>query len=78
MVVVPKGARVAGKSIREIASMEAFPAQCIFIAVYSEERGQFNIPRGEQVIHEGDELFLIASAENIKKVDEFVSSIKEG
>ena len=78
MVVVPKGARVAGKSIREIASMEAFPAQCIFIAVYSEERGQFNIPRGEQVIHEGDELFLIATAENIKKVDEFVSSIKEG
>jgi len=76
MVVVPKGARVAGKSVREIALMEAFPAQCIFIAVYSEERGQFNIPRGEQVIHEGDELFLIASSENIKKVDEFVSSIK--
>lgn len=78
MVVVPKGARVAGKSIREIASMETFPAQCIFIAVYSEERGQFNIPRGEQVIHEGDELFLIATAENIRKVDEFVSSIKAG
>jgi len=78
MVVVPKGAQVAGKSIREIATMEAFPAQCIFIAVYSQERGQFNIPRGEQVIHEGDELFLIATAENIKKVDEFVSSLREG
>ena len=77
MVVVPEGARVAGKSIREIATMEAFPTQCIFIAVYSQERGQFSIPRGEQVIHEGDELFLIATAENIKKVDEFVSSLRK-
>jgi hypothetical protein len=28
------------------------------------------------VIHEGDELFLIATAENIKRVDEFVSSLR--
>jgi trk system potassium uptake protein TrkA len=77
MVVVPKGARVAGKSIREIATMESFPPQCIFIAVYSEERGEFHIPRGEQVIRENDELFLIATAENIRKVDEFLSSVKD-
>ena len=77
MVVVPKGARVAGKSIRDIVTMDGFPAQCIFIAVYAQDRGQFNIPRGEQVIDEGDELFLIATAENIKKVDDFVSSLKE-
>ena len=77
MVIVPKGARVAGHSIREIATMQDFPPQCIFIAVYSEERGEFNIPRGEQVIHEGDELFLIATAESIRKVDEFLRSVKE-
>jgi trk system potassium uptake protein TrkA len=77
MVVVPTGARVAGKSIREIATMEGFPPQCIFIAVYSEQRGEFNIPRGEQVIHEGDELFLIATAGSIRKVDEFVSSVED-
>ena len=74
MVVVPKGARFAGKSIREIVAMEGFPPQCIFIAVYAEERGEFSIPRGEQVIHEGDELCLIATAENIKQVDEFLAA----
>jgi trk system potassium uptake protein TrkA len=77
MVVVPKAAQVAGKSIREIVTMEGFPAQCIFIAVYAAERGQFSIPRGEQVIHEGDELFLIATAENIKTVDEFLASTRK-
>ncbi len=77
MVVVPKAARVAGKSIREIVAMEGFPPQCIFIAVYAEQRGQFSIPRGEQVIQEGDELFLIATAENIKKVDEFLASTRK-
>ncbi len=77
MVVVPKAARVAGKSIREIVAMDGFPSQCIFIAVYAEQRGQFSIPRGEQVIQEGDELFLIATAENIKKVDEFLASTRK-
>ena len=68
VIVVPKAARVAGKSIVEITSDPEFPAQCVFVAVYNHDREEFCIPRGRQVITEGDELFLISKAEHIKKV----------
>jgi trk system potassium uptake protein TrkA len=74
MVMVPKGGVVAGLTIRQIAENKAFPEQCVFIAVYAEEKGEFTIPRGEQVINEGDELFLISTAENIRKVGDFLTA----
>jgi trk system potassium uptake protein TrkA len=78
MVIVPKGGRVAGKTIKQIAGDEAFPSQCVVIAIYSEEKGEFRIPRGEQVINEGDELFLISTAENIRRVADFLTTLAQG
>jgi trk system potassium uptake protein TrkA len=78
MVIVPKGGQVAGKTIKQIAGDEAFPSQCVVIALYSEEKGEFRIPRGEQVINEGDELFLISTAENIRKVADFLTALAQG
>jgi trk system potassium uptake protein TrkA len=74
MLIVPKGAKVVGQTIREIADHKAFPSQCVVIAVFAEEEGEFSIPRGEQVINEGDELFLISTAENIRKVADFLTA----
>jgi len=74
MLIVPKGANVAGQTIREIAGNKAFPSQCVVIAVFAEEKGEFSIPRGEQVIHEGDELFLISTAETIRTVADFLTA----
>ncbi|MBN2136326.1 MAG: TrkA family potassium uptake protein [Sedimentisphaerales bacterium] len=68
VVIVPDEARVAGKSIVDITSDSDFPAQCVFVAVYNQARDEFCIPRGNQVIGEGDELFLISPAEDIKQV----------
>ena len=45
-----------------------FPSQCVFVAVLNQEKDEFCIPRGKQVINEGDELFLISPAEEIKQV----------
>lgn len=73
MVIVPKGGQVAGKTVKEIAGDASFPSQCVFIAIYSGEEGELCIPRGEQVICEGDELFLISTAENIRKVADFLT-----
>jgi Trk K+ transport system NAD-binding subunit len=42
--------------------------------VYNHEREEFSIPRGKQVINEGDELFLISAAENIKKAVDFLTA----
>jgi trk system potassium uptake protein TrkA len=74
VVVVPKGAKVAGKSVKDIAASRKFPAQCVFAAVYSQGREEFSIPRGDQAINEGDELFLISTAENIKEAVDFLTA----
>ena len=73
MVVVPEGARVAGKSIVAITGDSDFPSQCVFVAVYNQEKDEFCIPRGKQIINELDELFLISPAENIKQVVELIT-----
>lgn len=72
-VVVPQGARVAGKSVKDIAESRKFPSQCTFVAVYNKQNEEFTIPRGKQVISEGDELFLISAAEDIKAAADFIT-----
>ncbi len=74
MVIIPQGAKVAGQSVEAIARHPKFPSQCVFIAVYSEETEEFSIPRGERVIREGDEVFLISTAEDIKKAADFLTA----
>lgn len=73
IVVVPKDGKAAGMSVKQIAESKDFPSQCTFIAVYNRENEEFSIPRGKQVISEGDELFLISTAENIKKAADFLT-----
>ncbi len=73
MVVVPQGAKVAGQSIKDISKNPDFPQECIFIATYNQEKEEFSIPKGAQVINEGDELFLISKAENIKAIADILT-----
>jgi len=71
---VPEHAKVAGKSVQDIVGSRRFPSQCVFIAVYNQQTEEFLIPRGKQVINEGDELFLISTAENIKKAVDLLTA----
>ena len=73
MIIIPEGAEAAGKTVATIAGAPDFPSQCVFIAVYNHGKEDFAIPRGEQVICEGDEVFLISTAEDIKQAVEFLT-----
>jgi trk system potassium uptake protein TrkA len=77
IVTVPELAKVANKSVEHIVGSRHFPSQCVFIAVYNQEKEEFSIPRGKQVINEGDELFLISTAENIKQAVDFLTAKKK-
>ena len=74
IVNVPDGAKVAGKSVKDIVDSRHFPSECTFIAVYDQKTEEFSIPRGKQVINEGNELFLISAAEDIKKAVDFLTA----
>ncbi len=77
MVTVPEGAKVAGKSVKDIVESHDFPSDCVFVAVYNQQTEEFAIPRGKQVINEGNELFLISAAENIKVAADFLTAQNE-
>jgi len=76
LVKVPEGAKVAGQSIKDIVGSRHFPSECTFVAVYDQKTELFSIPRGMQIINEGNELFLISAAENIKKAVDFLTAKK--
>jgi len=78
MTVVPKGAKVSGLSIQEIGDSAGFPSECTFVAVYNKENEEFNIPRGQQIIKEGDKLFLISRTEHITEAADFLTALREG
>jgi Trk K+ transport system NAD-binding subunit len=42
--------------------------------VFNQEREEFAIPRGNQVINEGDEVFLVSTAEDIKEAADFLTA----
>jgi trk system potassium uptake protein TrkA len=71
-LVLPEGARVAGRMVQEIARDPAFPPDSVFIAVFNREKDEVAIPRGQQVINEGDELLMVSPAEQIKNVTDFL------
>jgi len=74
MVVIPKKAKVAGKNVESITKNSKFPSQCVFIAVYRSKKGTISFPRGDQIIDEGDEVFLIAPTDDIEKTADFLTA----
>ena len=75
MVTIPQGSRAAGKSVGDITKDSRFPAQCVFFAVYNNETEEISFPRGEHIINEGDQVFLVAPTENVKKAADFLTDI---
>lgn len=72
MVIIPQGAKVAGRSVGDIADNSKFPRQCVFIAAYNQEAEELSFPRGDYVINEGDSVFLISPTENVKRAADFL------
>ena len=74
MVIIPEEAKVAGKNVQEITKSGKFPDQCVFIAVHSLGAEEISFPRGDHVINEGDSVFLIAPAGNVKRAADFLTA----
>jgi trk system potassium uptake protein TrkA len=74
MVVIPQDAKVSGKTVADIARNSGFPDQCVVIAVYSQEEEEISFPRGDNVINEGDEVFLISPTEDVKSAADFLTA----
>ncbi|MBN2053336.1 TrkA family potassium uptake protein [bacterium] len=64
---VPADCRRDGMSVAEIAGSSDFPRQCILSGIYREAADSFIIPRGDQRIQSGDQLFVAADVESLRQ-----------
>ena len=65
--VIPEGARVDGKTVKEITGDKRFPRDCVVAGIYREATQKFIFPRGDILIHAGDQVFLAADIANVQK-----------
>jgi trk system potassium uptake protein TrkA len=73
-VKIPKNAQSIGMKIKDIAEKRRFPKEVVFVGIYREENGDFLIPRGSNVMEEGDMVFLISKSQYIKQATDFLTS----
>jgi len=76
VVVIPDGARVRGKTVMEIDQHKDFPRECVIAGIYREETKNFIFPRGDIDVRAGDQVFLAADADNVRKGAEFLQRTK--
>ena len=64
-IVVPEGAAVAGRTVREVGSSVGFPRGAV-IAGIADEQGSITAPRGDSVIHRGRPMLVVARREDVR------------
>lgn len=72
LVAIPPNSACAGKSVAQIGKDPGFPINCVIAGIYREAENEFIVPRGDAVIKGGDELFLVAPADAIRKAAKFL------
>lgn len=72
-VKIPSAAQSIGMKIKDITEKRRFPKEVVFVGIYREDKGDFMIPRGSNVIEEGDTVFLISKSQYIKQATDFLT-----
>ena len=72
-VQVPVDAKSVGMTIREITQHKKFPQDCVFMGIYSEEEDNFSIPRGDHMLHQSDNVFLVSRGGSAKQATDFLT-----
>lgn len=70
---IPPEAGCVGKSVSDIARMESFPDESLFMGIYRDEDESFHIPRGGRILKENDTVFVIARPSDINPLVEVLT-----
>jgi len=72
LLTIPEGAKVAERTIEQIARDRAFPRDVVFAGIYRTEDDHFIVPRGSEKILVGDQVFLAAAAPDITRASDYL------
>ncbi len=74
-VIVPEGAAVAGRSVRDLANDAAFPASCVFVGIGDRE-GSIAPARGDSVVQAAAPVILVARRDEIGAAAAYLTSAR--
>lgn len=72
IIKIPEDSPIVEKTIAQIASDDRFPSDCLITGIYRKDEDEFFIPRGNRKILGGDEVFLTASINSLRKAVRFI------
>lgn len=71
-VKIPEKSRAIGMSVKDIGQSSKFPEECVIMGIYRVEKDEFFIPRGNNIILQGDDLFLVSKSQHMKAATDFL------
>ncbi|MCK8825188.1 potassium channel family protein [Fuchsiella alkaliacetigena] len=72
IVTVPEDSNCCGRTVSEVTSSKRFPDDCVFAGIFDKEKDELIIPRGNQQICSGNQVFLVATKKNIEKAANYL------
>jgi len=77
IITIPLKATCSNQPISEVVSSKDFPEKCVIAGIFDVEADELIIPRGNTLIQESNQLFLVGSRENVNKAYQHLSKVKK-
>ncbi len=71
IITLPPESDSSGKTVSDIVNSEGFPENCVIAGIYDQENDKLIIPRGNRKIYGSNQVFLVATRENMEKAAQF-------
>ena len=72
ILTIPAESRISGMKISEIVSQDKFPENCVIAGIFDKAQDRYIVPRGNREIFAGNQVFLVASKDDMKRAADFL------
>lgn len=72
ILTIPPESRISGMKISDIVDKKNFPDDTVIAGIYDKKRDRFIVPRGNREIFAGNQVFLVASKEDMERAAKFL------
>ncbi len=76
VATLPKNALVHGMSVKDVAQDDGFPQDCVIAGIFRPVTEDFFFPRGSIELLSGDQVFLAADTDTMRKAAAFLQRVK--
>jgi trk system potassium uptake protein TrkA len=76
ILTIPPESKISGMKISEIVSQQNFPENCVIAGIFDKAQDRYIVPRGNREIFAGNQVFLVASKDDMERAADFLLNNK--